>query len=59
MLLHCLLFSTADSIKIEHACIPLLEAWAVFGTAAIKKIISIAAWQSIIFLLHCGAGYLI
>jgi hypothetical protein len=30
---------------------PLLEALAVFGTAAIKKIISMAAWDGIIFFI--------
>ncbi len=48
-----------DSIKIE-SCFAwqLGEALAVFGTAATKKIISMAAWWSIIFFRWCGVGYL-
>jgi len=33
--------------------------WLSLGTAAIKKIISMAAWWSIIFFIACGVGYLI
>jgi hypothetical protein len=32
--------------------------WLSLGTAAIKKIISMAAWWSIIFFIACGVGYL-
>lgn len=48
-----------DSIKQNMLCIQLpKKRWLSSGTAAIKKTISYAGWDGIVFFIACGVGYL-